>query len=775
MLKRFLFGAAIATATVLSVIGMKNVESTYADELEMETVGNVEEETVGNVTEEGTSGIWCDEWFSNFSQAYEIDEEGIEITFNSKTYEEINASAGLVWDTPLYIIHYSDDNYLNYGEGDFCFISRSDGFGWTSIYDGAEEFDGFMWINTNDGEMFTNAGYNYETTGVPATSEEWTNWMEANKNGVKCTLKAVKDGDKLIVEFTNNGLTSKATIPVDADKDVCVTLSGEKCTLSDINGKDEEYSAKMGWGNECSNFILYKEGAYKASHYIGYAMGLERQEGFAEEDYDFSVVVDGVFVDGKSHDFASSENTGENTIKYIFIGSDCFGTSYLLLERVNGKHEIVTETGEIVSFESNNIVLQLAENVFLVEDNGGYSVADKQGNILSKNVFSNEDLVGQTISLTYNGNVSEKNGYMRTYGTVENGYKMIFFSSDWQVINIMTIPDTTRVYCGKGYVIMYSSVYTSEGKDTAEVMVDLSSGSKEISLRELPEIPEKVKSNKDFKLSDIYGGVKDGIISMEFTYVPENEIVHVMYDISTDSLSKLLAGEKETIIDKIEAADKGESVEIKTEKNEAIKSDTLEAARQKGITLVIETANGMKWTIKSEDIKSGSLKDIDLTVEKVENVIPKEAVDGIHFDGDKIELSLAHSGEFGFKASLTINVDAKNKGKFANLFYYNPVTKKLEFMQSSKVVDNGDVMLDYTHASDYIIVLSNEEYKEAGSSEETTASDKKDTENKDVNSNTDTTAPQTGDSTGIIVFALFISFAAAMIFVINRKVYNKIG
>jgi hypothetical protein len=40
---------------------------------------------------------------------------------------------------------------------------------------------------------------------------------------------------------------------------------------------------------------------------------------------------------------------------------------------------------------------------------------------------------------------------------------------------------------------------------------------------------------------------------------------------------------------------------------------------------------------------------------------------------------LAYDGEFGFTATLTINMESKNTGLYANMFYYNEQTGKLEF------------------------------------------------------------------------------------------------
>ena len=58
-----------------------------------------------------------------------------------------------------------------------------------------------------------------------------------------------------------------------------------------------------------------------------------------------------------------------------------------------------------------------------------------------------------------------------------------------------------------------------------------------------------------------------------------------------------------------------------------------------------------------------------------------------------------------------MNVKKENAGKFANRFYYNPETKELEFQEAVKIDANGDATFTYTHASDYVIILSDVSYE----------------------------------------------------------------
>ena len=51
------------------------------------------------------------------------------------------------------------------------------------------------------------------------------------------------------------------------------------------------------------------------------------------------------------------------------------------------------------------------------------------------------------------------------------------------------------------------------------------------------------------------------------------------------------------------------------------------------------------------------------------------------------------------------NMDAKNAGLFANLFYFNEQTGELEFVCADEIAEDGTAELTFTHASEYTIVI----------------------------------------------------------------------
>ena len=176
---------------------------------------------------------------------------------------------------------------------------------------------------------------------------------------------------------------------------------------------------------------------------------------------------------------------------------------------------------------------------------------------------------------------------------------------------------------------------------------------------------------------------------------------------------KLVSDEEvlEEVLEKLEEIEEGEKVEVKIEKDVPVAAEIFETIKGKDVEVVVELNNGMSWNINGKNIDAEEMKDINLTVDVVEDVIPVAAIEKVEIKGEKIELSLAHTGDFGFAAELKVNVKAENVGKFANRFFYNPATKQLEFQEAVKVDANGDVIFTYTHASDYVVIVSDVAYE----------------------------------------------------------------
>ncbi len=147
--------------------------------------------------------------------------------------------------------------------------------------------------------------------------------------------------------------------------------------------------------------------------------------------------------------------------------------------------------------------------------------------------------------------------------------------------------------------------------------------------------------------------------------------------------------------------------------------EALEAIRGKDLTVTFILSDGIEWIINGmnfEDSGQGdtlgqgdipgeaSLSDIDLKVTLGTDNVPAQLLEGLPSD-DSLQLSLSHVGSFGFSATLRINLEGANKGKFANLYYYNSVTNQLELQSCVQISAEGNAEFKSVHASDYVILM----------------------------------------------------------------------
>lgn len=152
----------------------------------------------------------------------------------------------------------------------------------------------------------------------------------------------------------------------------------------------------------------------------------------------------------------------------------------------------------------------------------------------------------------------------------------------------------------------------------------------------------------------------------------------------------------------------GRTVALDMSKNTKLYSQTLEKLKEEGTTVVLTMNDVVSWTVDGNSIVSDSLEDIDFAVTVGSSQIPEDKIEELTREEEYIELSLAHEGEFGFDAVLTVSLDIAQEGQYANLFYYNEETKEFEFMCASSVNEKKQVAFTFKHASDYVIMISDE-------------------------------------------------------------------
>ena len=157
----------------------------------------------------------------------------------------------------------------------------------------------------------------------------------------------------------------------------------------------------------------------------------------------------------------------------------------------------------------------------------------------------------------------------------------------------------------------------------------------------------------------------------------------------------------------LEEAKSGDTVTVAMNGTTVVPKDVIDSIKGKDTTLVLDMGNGLSWKINGQDITdaAGDI-DFDVTVgADAGKSIPVDVINNVTGERSSLNLTLAYDGEFGFTATLTVNMESKNAGLYANLFYYNEQTGELEFISAGQIDPDGNVELVFTHASDYTIVV----------------------------------------------------------------------
>lgn len=115
------------------------------------------------------------------------------------------------------------------------------------------------------------------------------------------------------------------------------------------------------------------------------------------------------------------------------------------------------------------------------------------------------------------------------------------------------------------------------------------------------------------------------------------------------------------------------------------------------------------WTIYGKDIVTVPEGNISLKIISNPEGFSDTGVEDFFGDTEILKFNIEHSGEFGFRAVLDYKLGEQYAGKYANLFYVVG-DGTFEYMGYAVVTEEGVGTFQFTHASDYILAILEEEY-----------------------------------------------------------------
>ena len=142
--------------------------------------------------------------------------------------------------------------------------------------------------------------------------------------------------------------------------------------------------------------------------------------------------------------------------------------------------------------------------------------------------------------------------------------------------------------------------------------------------------------------------------------------------------------------------------------NTTVETYDLEQIQGKDKTITIEE-DGYTWTINGKDIETIPEQNLSLAITKNPDTLDAQSVSVFFGNTVASQFSIEYSGDFGFISILDYYLGPEYAGKHANLFYAKS-DGTFEFMEDVLVDEAGFASYHFSHASDYVIAVTDVEY-----------------------------------------------------------------
>lgn len=131
-------------------------------------------------------------------------------------------------------------------------------------------------------------------------------------------------------------------------------------------------------------------------------------------------------------------------------------------------------------------------------------------------------------------------------------------------------------------------------------------------------------------------------------------------------------------------------------------------------TLGMHVGMGVTFSISAADIpQNRSDGSINLTVNAGAVKVPaeqmKEKTAGAVASR---QVSMAERGSFGMNVNMHFSLGKENAGKYANLYYYNEISSRLEYLGSYQINSDGQAMFGITGGADFLLTVTEEKTAE---------------------------------------------------------------
>lgn len=165
----------------------------------------------------------------------------------------------------------------------------------------------------------------------------------------------------------------------------------------------------------------------------------------------------------------------------------------------------------------------------------------------------------------------------------------------------------------------------------------------------------------------------------------------------------------EAMTEEIRQMQEGDVITIEMNGSMIVPREAFSDIKGRNLSLVFDMGDGILWSINGQSITDDTMEYINLGIRMDTQAIPEDLLQGVAKEQAYRIFSLSHDGEFGLLAALSINMEEQNAGRYAYLYYYNPTSKILELQSIRRINERGYADFMLKHASDYVVVINNEQ------------------------------------------------------------------
>ena len=157
------------------------------------------------------------------------------------------------------------------------------------------------------------------------------------------------------------------------------------------------------------------------------------------------------------------------------------------------------------------------------------------------------------------------------------------------------------------------------------------------------------------------------------------------------------------IVEEIESSQNGDTVTVDMSEATTVPDKVIDAVSGKDVDVVLDMGD-YTWTINGKDVLSSDPSNINLEVKFDTAEIPDKVVNDLANGAPVKQLSLTHEGNFGFKGTLNFYMGKEYAGQYGHLYYYDS-DGKMVYQHTSLIDENGYASYTFSHASDYLVVI----------------------------------------------------------------------